>query len=53
MNTHRTIDTVATRDGTIIHFTDWGHGQPVVFGHGWPQTQKDRRNAGMLAFPRT
>ncbi len=31
-----TIDTVTTRDGTIIHFTDWGHGTPVVFSHGWP-----------------
>ena len=31
-----TRDTVTARDGTVIHFTDWGHGLPVVFSHGWP-----------------
>ena len=31
-----TINTVTTHDGTIIYFTDWGHGTPVVFSHGWP-----------------
>ena len=36
MTSTRTIDTVTVRDGTIIHFTDWGHGTPVVFSHGWP-----------------
>lgn len=36
MTTTRTVDTVATRDGTIIHFKDWGQGTPVVFSHGWP-----------------
>ncbi|MGO4474912.1 alpha/beta fold hydrolase [Massilia sp. 2TAF26] len=36
MSANRTIDTVTARDGTIIHFTDWGHGIPVVFSHGWP-----------------
>jgi non-heme chloroperoxidase len=34
--TSPTIDTVTVHDGTRIHFTDWGHGTPVVFSHGWP-----------------
>jgi len=29
-------NTVTTHDGTRIHVTDWGHGAPVVFSHGWP-----------------
>jgi non-heme chloroperoxidase len=27
---------IATRDGTAIHYKDWGEGSPVVFSHGWP-----------------
>ena len=34
--TKNTINTVTAHDGTIIYFTDWGHGTPVVFSHGWP-----------------
>jgi non-heme chloroperoxidase len=36
MTITRTINTVTTRDGTILHYTDWGHGPAVVFSHGWP-----------------
>jgi non-heme chloroperoxidase len=25
-----------TRDGTQLHYKDWGSGKPVVFSHGWP-----------------
>jgi non-heme chloroperoxidase len=32
----RTVNTVTTADGTVIHFKDWGSGAPVVFSHGWP-----------------
>jgi non-heme chloroperoxidase len=27
---------ITTSDGTQIHYTDWGNGQPVLFSHGWP-----------------
>ena len=25
-----------TSDGTDIHYSDWGTGQPVILSHGWP-----------------
>jgi len=34
----RTVDTITVKDGTRIHFKDWGNGPPVVFSHGWPLT---------------
>ena len=32
------MSTITTRDGTEIHYRDWGKGQPIVFSHGWPLT---------------
>ena len=32
----KTINSITVKDGTVIHFKDWGTGTPVVFSHGWP-----------------
>ena len=32
----RSADSIFTNDGTRLHVTDWGTGQPIVFSHGWP-----------------
>ena len=32
---------VRTKDGVEIFYKDWGHGQPIVFHHGWPLSSDD------------
>jgi non-heme chloroperoxidase len=38
-----------TKDGTSIFYKDWGHGQPIVFHHGWPLSSDDW-DAQMMFF---
>jgi non-heme chloroperoxidase len=35
------MSTIATKDGVKIFYKDWGHGQPIVFHHGWPLSSDD------------
>ena len=30
------MSAITTKDGTQIHYKDWGTGKPVVLSHGWP-----------------
>jgi non-heme chloroperoxidase len=43
------MNTITTRDGTVIFYKDWGHGQPIVFHHGWPLSSDDW-DAQMMFF---
>ena len=40
---------VETKEGVKIFYKDWGHGQPIVFSHGWPLCA-DAWDAQMLFF---
>ena len=40
-------DYIVTKDGTRIHFKDWGTGTPIVLSHGWP-LNADAWDAQML-----
>jgi non-heme chloroperoxidase len=35
------MNTITTKDGVSIYYKNWGHGQPVVFSHGWPLSSDD------------
>ncbi|WP_426700270.1 alpha/beta fold hydrolase [Rhodanobacter sp. Col0626] len=43
------MSSIKTSDGTEIYYKDWGHGQPIVFSHGWPLSADDW-DAQMLFF---
>jgi non-heme chloroperoxidase len=35
------MGTLTTADGVEIFYKDWGHGQAIVFHHGWPLSSDD------------
>jgi non-heme chloroperoxidase len=35
------MSTITTKDDVHIFYKDWGHGQPIVFHHGWPLSSDD------------
>lgn len=43
------MNTVTTRDGTVIFYKDWGRGTPIVFHHGWALSADDW-DAQMMFF---
>jgi non-heme chloroperoxidase len=43
------VSSILTKDGTQIHFKDWGNGQLIVFSHGWPLSADDW-DAQMMFF---
>jgi len=45
------MSTITTKDGVQIFYKDWGHGQPIVFHHGWPLSSDDW-DTQMLFFVR-
>jgi non-heme chloroperoxidase len=45
------MSAITTKDGAEIFYKDWGHGQPIVFHHGWPLSSDDW-DTQMLFFVR-
>jgi non-heme chloroperoxidase len=43
------MNTVTTKEGVHIFYKGWGHGQPIVFHHGWPLSS-DAWDTQMLFF---
>jgi non-heme chloroperoxidase len=40
---------ITSTDGTGIVYIDWGSGQPIVLGHGWPLSS-DEWDAQLMFF---
>ena len=43
------MNTITAKDGAQIVYKDWGKGQTMVFGHGWPLSS-DEWDSQMLFF---